>query len=388
MEPLPGDRGHALLVSGAIGLGHDAMAQACAASLFSRGWSTRTADAMRLLGRRASGAGEQVFRSMLAVPGLYDAFYFAALRPGNRLALLTDAAARRRIVPALTRMLDQKPTDLVISVFATGASAVSAVAERYPAMRHVVFCADATPHRLWVHPHVDMYLVTSRVAECAVRRFAPQAEVRVVPPPVRAAFRPPPSRTRARDALGIPARSRCVLVMSGGWGLGPLAEVASALADAGVHVLAVAGRNTRLEAALRAAARRQPVIRAFGYTDRIPELMAASDLVITSSGSTCAEARAVGRPLLILDVVPGHGRDNCQHELEVGHAAVTSADPAAVVAGALAALAVPPGPSGRAAPGGAAPEEPPRPPDDWEAAFSAVLAALHLPDPAPRGLQP
>ena len=87
MEPLPGDRGHALLVSGAIGLGHDAMAQACAASLFSRGWSTRTADAMRLLGRRASGAGEQVFRSMLAVPGLFDAFHFAALRPGNRLAL-------------------------------------------------------------------------------------------------------------------------------------------------------------------------------------------------------------------------------------------------------------------------------------------------------------
>ena len=145
MEPLPGDRGHALLVSGAIGLGHDAMAQTCAASLASRGWSTQTADAMRLLGRRASGAGEQVFRSLLAVPGLYDAYYFAALRPGNRLALLTDAAARRRIVPALTRLLDQKPAQLAISVFATGASAVSAVAERYPAMRHVVFCARCHP---------------------------------------------------------------------------------------------------------------------------------------------------------------------------------------------------------------------------------------------------
>ncbi len=383
MEPLPGDRGHALLVSGAIGLGHDAMAQTCAASLASRGWSTQTADAMRLLGRRASGAGEQVFRSLLAVPGLYDAYYFAALRPGNRLALLTDAAARRRIVPALTRLLDQRPAHLAISVFATGASAVSAVAERYPAMRHVVFCADVTPHRLWVHPHVDMYLVTSRVAECAVRRFAPQAQVRIVPPPVRAAFRTPPSRAQARDTLGIPAEARCVLVMSGGWGLGPVAEVASALADAGVQALAVAGRNNRLEAALRAAARRQPGIRAFGYTDRIPELMAASDLVITSSGGTCAEARAVGRPLLVLDVVPGHGRDNCQHELELGHASVTSADPGAVVSSTLAALAAAPDPATRAATGGGAPDGPPRPAHDWEAAFSAVLAALHLPDPAP-----
>lgn len=52
---------------------------------------------------------------------------------------------------------------------------------------------------------------------------SPQAQVRIVPPPVRAAFRTPPSRARARDTLGIPARARCVLVMSGGWGLGPVA---------------------------------------------------------------------------------------------------------------------------------------------------------------------
>ena len=51
--------------------------------------------------------------------------------------------------------------------------------------------------------------------------------------------------------------------------------------------------------------------------------MAASDLVITSSGDTCTEARTVGRPLLLLDVVQGHGRDNLQHELELGDAAVS-----------------------------------------------------------------
>ena len=176
--------------------------------------------------------------------------------------------------------------------------------------------------------------------------------------------------------------------MSGGWGPGPLAEVASALADAGVHVLAVAGRNTRLEAALRAAARRQPAIRVFGYTDRIPELMVASDLVITSSRSTCAEARAVGRPLLILDVVPGHGRDNCQHQLEAGPRRGNLGRPRGRGRQRARRPGRSPGPAGRAAPGGAVPEEPARPPDDWEAAFSAVLAALHLPDPAPRGLQP
>ncbi len=114
-----------------------------------------------------------------------------------------------------------------------------------------------------------------------------------------------------------------MLLISGAWGIGPVAEAAEALGDAGVHVLAVAGRNAGLERKLRAAARRQPRVRPFGYTDRIPELMAASDLVITSSGDTCTEARTVGRPLLLLDVVQGHGRDNLQHELELGDAAVS-----------------------------------------------------------------
>jgi len=58
--------------------------------------------------------------------------------------------------------------------------------------------------------------------------------------------------------------------------------------------------------------------------------MAAADLVITSSGDTCSEARVIGRHLLLLDVVPGHGRENLQHELSRGSADVTSAEPNAL----------------------------------------------------------
>ena len=328
----------ALLLSGSIGKGHDMLAEACSAALEAEGWSTRTLDLMRLLGRGGGSIGRAVFRSMLAVPGVFDAFHFASLRTGGRLAALTDAAARRQIEPRLRALLDANRVDLALSVFATGASAISHLAPLYPAMTHVVFCTDATPHRLWVHPNVDLYLVTSEVAERAVRRFEPDAGVLVVPPPLRAAFYAPPSQERARRRLGVPEHERCVLLMSGAWGIGPVAEAAEALGNACVHVLAVAGQNAGLERKLEAASRRQPRVRPIGYTDRIPELMAASDLVITSSGDTCTEARTVGRPLLLLDVVQGHGRDNLQHELELGDAAVTSGRPADVVRSALAAL--------------------------------------------------
>ena len=115
----------ALLLSGSLGAGHEVHARALASSLTRRGWSTQVLDAMRLLGPRGGSAGEAVFRGMLAVPGLFDAFHFAALRPGNRLALLTDAAARRQLVPRLRDYLDAYPADLAVSVFATAASAVT-----------------------------------------------------------------------------------------------------------------------------------------------------------------------------------------------------------------------------------------------------------------------
>jgi processive 1,2-diacylglycerol beta-glucosyltransferase len=356
----------ALLVSGSIGMGHDTLAAACAASLAARGFSTETLDAMRLLGRRGGSAGEAVFRAMLAVPGLFDAVHFAALRTGGRLARLADAGAGRQVVPRLRSYLDAHPADLAVSVFATGASAVSRLAGRYPAMSHVVFCTDVTPHRMWLHPNVDLYLVTSPAAEAAVRRFQPDARVQVVPAPVRPAFYAAPSQERARAALSVPPQERCVLLMSGAWGLGPVAAAAAALGDAGVHVLVVAGRNARLERRLAAVAARQPRVRAFGFTDRIPELMAAADLVITSSGDTCAEARVVGRPLLLLDVVPGHGRDNLQHELELGAAAVASPRPAELLRTALAALSrlQPPEPG------------PASSPEAFETAFTAALAGL------------
>jgi UDP-N-acetylglucosamine:LPS N-acetylglucosamine transferase len=235
-----------------------------------------------------------------------------------------------------------------------------------------VFCTDVDPHRLWVHGNTDLYLVTSVTARAFVRRFHPDAQVAIVPTPVRAPFYDAPDQAAARAEFGVPGDARCVLLMGGAWGLGPLLHIASALAAAGVYTLAVAGRNPRLESGLRTAA--EPAegrLIPFGFTDRIPVLMAASDLVITTSGDTCAEARIVGRPLMLLDAVPGHGRENLQHELERGNADVAPADPAGLLRAVLAALDREPGEAERVAASPAA----------WEQAFGAALERVGLAGP-------
>jgi processive 1,2-diacylglycerol beta-glucosyltransferase len=328
----------ALLLPGSIGMGHHAMAAAIGASLSDRAWQTDTLDAMELLGSWEQWIGERVFRSMLAVPGLYDAVYFTDFRSGGRIPSLMEAGALSRIVPKLTAEIERTRPDLVVSIFATAASAMSRVCEQVPGLRRLTFCTDLNPHRMWVHEGTDAYLVRSEASAAFVRRFDPDARVVITSAPVRSAFYDAPGRAEARANLGLDVDEPCALLMAGSWGLGPLVDIAMALTAAGVQTLTVAGRNAKAEQRLRVAARDNKRLHVFGFTDRIPELMSAANVVITSPGETCSEARVIGRQLALLDVVSGHGRENLQHELELGNAAVVSTDRDLLVRGVLHVL--------------------------------------------------
>ena len=123
----------AVLLTGPLGLGHEMMARSCADVLERSGWRTRRLDSMSLLGPWSGGVGARLFNRLVAVPGLYDALHFAHLRTGSRLADLMDRAASARLVPALQAELERQPADLVVSVFATGASAAARLKAGAPA---------------------------------------------------------------------------------------------------------------------------------------------------------------------------------------------------------------------------------------------------------------
>jgi UDP-N-acetylglucosamine:LPS N-acetylglucosamine transferase len=333
-------------------MGHHVVTEVVANSLEQMGWSTSVFDCMSMLGRLSGKTGDWVFRKITATPTLYDGVHFSHFRTGSRLATLVDWGATNRLVPALADHLAAEPTDLLVSTFATGASAIAKLASYGVAASAatpsatVALCTDVCMHSLWVRDGIHLFLVTSEAAAASVRRYVPRAPIAIVPAPVRPEFHQAPTQAEARAALGIDGQAPCALVMGGGWGLGPLAETAEALAEQGVVVPVVAGHNEQLALVLDQVARRQPRVMPFRFTDQIPTLMAAADLVLTTPGATtCSEARVVNRPLLLLDVMPGHGRDNIQHELELGAADVCDAAPERLVQCALGALerSAPPG---------------------------------------------
>src|SRR6202007_1917296 len=86
----------------------------------------------------------------------YDALHFAHLRTGSRLAGRLDRASRARVIPALRAELERHPADLVVSVFATGASAAARLKAEIPDLRTVAFpTADASADNVF-----NYYLVS------------------------------------------------------------------------------------------------------------------------------------------------------------------------------------------------------------------------------------
>jgi UDP-N-acetylglucosamine:LPS N-acetylglucosamine transferase len=321
----------ALFLSGKFGAGHDTLAEACAVALLPHGVESRIVDCMPMLGGGPSAVGNFVFRSLLSVTPIYDGFHFSQLRGNGPVGRIMDRAAVKVMLPRLIEAVDDFAPDLVVSVFATGASAAVHLKHDRPDIATVVFMTDSFAHGMWVHQGTDLFLVTSELAAASVRRYYPDARVGVVEAPVRPDFYTAPSKADARESLHLSSGDPCVLLMSGAWGLGPLDDIARALASQGWWVLAVGGSNEGLVSRLHAVSRDHPRVITFGYTDQVPTLMAASDVIVTSSGDTCREARVIGRRMVLLDVVPGHGRENLMHELELGDAAVCLATPDSVV---------------------------------------------------------
>jgi 1,2-diacylglycerol 3-beta-galactosyltransferase len=119
-----------------------------------------------------------------------------------------------------------------------------------------------------------------------------------------------------------------VLIVGGGDGVGPLYETARAIATTVPHaqLIVVAGRNAGLRQKLEDTTWEIPT-RIYGFVDNMPELMCASDLLVTKAGpGTLAEAFIAGLPVIISSHIPGQEEDNVRYVLE-HQAGAYAADP-------------------------------------------------------------
>jgi UDP-N-acetylglucosamine:LPS N-acetylglucosamine transferase len=253
-------------------------------------------------------------------PWTYGVEYalFTRFPPTRGIARAGLAALCSRPLLRLIRAVDP---DLIVSTHPAVTSVVGHLRRsgelRIPAVATVT---DLDAHPFWSHRGVDLHLVVHDACRADVERNAGRGSARVARPIVAEAFREWRPPAEARAALGLPARGHVVLVAGGGWAVGDLeGAVRVTLATDAAAVVCVTGRHEVLRAHLEDALGDEPRVRVLGFTRRMPELLAAADVLVDATvGLTCLEALTCGCRVVVYGAPPGHFRDSAREMARLG----------------------------------------------------------------------
>lgn len=234
---------------------------------------------------------------------LEDAYNLILRRHANALMVpllrVMHAAIRVRrpaIVRTLAAWLREQPRPAaVVSVFPNFNGVLrDAIREAIPGTPLVVVLTDFAdfPPRFWIEPGLDRVVVGTDEARAQALAIGmpPEGVARVSGMVMHPRFYRaggPAVRGRVRGELGVSEADLAVTLLFGGKGSPEMAPLAERLlaADPALHVIAICGENPALLERLAPLEARHPgrLVR-LGFTDRVAELLAASDVLVTKPG--------------------------------------------------------------------------------------------------------
>jgi processive 1,2-diacylglycerol beta-glucosyltransferase len=245
-----------------------------------------------------------------------------AARRLNRIQQLFPSRARLRFA----RYVKEFKPDVVLCTHFTPVTELGEMRRNEPANPPFVVSVvtDFEAHALWMDAGVDLYCVATEETKARLVARGTLAENIVATGiPIGARFATRVNPVAVRKTLGLRDDLPVLLVLSGGFGMGPVGKILVELDKVGheFQTVVVCGRNEELRRDLAARDHRHPT-RVLGFTSNMHELMTVGELIITKPGGlTSSEALALGKPLFILDPIPGQEAANSDFLLERGAAA-------------------------------------------------------------------
>lgn len=185
---------------------------------------------------------------------------------------------------------------------------------------------DYNIHTSYINENTDYYIIPHENLTYVMEEYGVEKS-KILPfgIPIRNEFSSYVDKAAVHQKYDLDNRST-VLVMGGGLGLGQIYNIVSELDKKlqNMQIIAVAGRNARLEQKLKSMSTRNKLA-VFGFVNEIYELMEIADCIITKPGGvTTAEIIAKQKPLVIFSPLPGQEYENAEFLLNTGVAVATS----------------------------------------------------------------
>ncbi|WP_456287573.1 galactosyldiacylglycerol synthase [Paenibacillus sp. AK002] len=314
-----------IILTGSLGEGHNQASKAIVESAKRKypHLRVKVIDYMELTHPRLHVAGQFFFvQWMKHFPSVYG-YLFQKTREENTLIQMLKRFSTFSL-QKLSAMLETEKPAIVVSTFPPAAAGMSLLkAMGYTDVPTATVMTDHTDHSYWIHSHTDYYMVGSDVVQVALeRKGVPSEKISVTGIPVNPLYSQPVDEERLRDYYGLKPSEQVVLIMGGGEGMidKEIIELLKSRAyPQDVRFMVVCGRNMKLYQSLLEEFAEHPQITVMGYVDRMHELMAMADLMVTKPGGlTISEALTMERPMLLVKPLPGQEQDNADYLVGIG----------------------------------------------------------------------
>ncbi len=300
------------------GGGHRAMSQAMAGALerrYGQAVQVYVEDVFALPPRTVAEHVTRLYGPVIRAAPWFYGWLYHFLDHNRRYSTFSELAARRTQKKICCLLESIKP-DVVVSTHPIAnrplLDAIEESGRPIPVLASV--SELVTVHVSWVEPRLRLLnTATTESYRAVVRWGAKPSQVRCAGLPVSERFGAVlQSPEELREAMGLDPRRFTALLMGGGEGAGGIETIVKLLqkTDLPIQLIVVCGRNHKLRARLENTSLRTPS-RILGFVTTIPELMHASDVVVTKGGpQSIAEALVSGRPVILTQTLPGQEEGN------------------------------------------------------------------------------
>ena len=240
-------------------------------------------------------------------------------------------AFKLSIIAFLVKLLQEYKPDYVISTHPFSSQMCAYLKKKNKANFILsTVMTDFAPHDQWLlyNEEVNYFFVAhSAMREALIQKKIPENKVFATGIPLSNRFLEHYNKKDILEEFGLKPKKINVLFFAGGeFGLGKsnTFEVLKTFAEnfPDVQIVAIAGKNKNMKekfTELVEETDRCDTIKVLDYTNKVPELMSVSDLVVTKPGGlTTTESLASGLPIIVINPIPGQEEENAQFLEENG----------------------------------------------------------------------
>jgi processive 1,2-diacylglycerol beta-glucosyltransferase len=223
-------------------------------------------------------------------------------------------------------LIDTKP-DVIISTHFFASEVISDMKEEGKIdSRLITVVTDYRLHSWWIADATDMYVVAGQDAyDDLVKKWKVESSrIKILGIPIEPVFSKKPDRAKIFRDAGLKADLFTVLVVGGGFGVGPIEDIIKTVGNiAGpLQIITVCGHNEELAKKLEALKSSiKANIKVFGYVNNVYEYMDIADVLISKSGGiTVSESLAKELPMIIIAPIMGQETRNSDYLIKNGAA--------------------------------------------------------------------